>query len=84
MTIWRGASAACGAGKERRQNLLIPNDDTKFWIWLSASSLPVRKSTARAIGATAISEQARALEQAGNNGNVETLRRDTPPARMTR
>ncbi|MBQ7678735.1 MAG: response regulator [Butyrivibrio sp.] len=36
------------------------------------------KSTSSAIGATALSERARALEMAGKEGNMEIIRRDTP------
>ena len=36
------------------------------------------KSTARTVGASSVSELAKELEQAGNDGDIETLRRDTP------
>ena len=36
------------------------------------------KSTSHTVGATGISELAKALERAGDDGDVETIRRDTP------
>ena len=36
------------------------------------------KSTSRSVGAASISELAKALEKAGNEGDTETIRRDTP------
>ena len=36
------------------------------------------KSTSRTVGASAVSELAKALEQAGNDGDIETIRTDTP------
>ena len=55
------------------QNFFEKEDINNYTIWVHAL-----KSSARIIGIADLSEQARLMEEAGNKGDVEAIKKETP------